>query len=123
MKPLAAALILGSMALAAPALAQAPAGDAAAGKIKFGQMCAVCHTAKSTPVAPALTGVYGRKAGTAPDFVYSKGMTASGITWDDAKLDTYLTAPTKMITGGKMVINVAKPEDRANLIAYLKTYK
>ena len=127
MKPLAAALILGSMALAMPVLAQAPstfpAGDAAKGKTTFTQVCAVCHTAKSGPLGPTLTGVYGRKAGSAADFAYSRGMTASGITWDDAKLDAYLAAPTKVITGGKMAINVAKPADRANVITYLKTLK
>ncbi len=50
-------------------------------------------------------------------------MIASGITWDAAKLDTYLTAPTTMIKGSRMPISVAKPVDRANLVAYLKTLK
>ncbi len=126
MKRLAAAVILGSM-MFTPALAQSAApplaGDAAKGKTRFTQVCAACHGAKSTPVAPALVGVHGRKAGTAAGFTYSKGMTASGIVWDDAKLDVYLAAPTKLITGGKMAINVPKPADRADVIAYLKTLK
>jgi cytochrome c len=100
------------------------AGDAVAGKTYFTQVCAMCHQVKPTVIAPTLTGVFGRKAGTAAGpYKYSPAMIASGITWDAAKLNTYLTAPTTMIKGSRMPISVAKPIDRANLIAYLKTLK
>src|SRR5262245_53053512 len=104
------------------AAAAATAGDAAKGQVVFTQVCSVCHKDPAGPLGPSLKGVYGRKAGST-EFKYSKGMVESGITWDDAKLDTYLQGPSKMIQGGIMAINVAKPEDRANVIAYLKTYK
>ncbi|MEJ0022493.1 MAG: c-type cytochrome [Alphaproteobacteria bacterium] len=100
------------------------AGDAAAGKSYFGKVCAMCHSDAPSPVAPSLTGVFGRKAGTATGpYKYSPAMITSGITWDAPKLDTYLAGPTAMIKGSRMPISVAKPADRANLIAYLKTLK
>jgi cytochrome c2 len=108
----------------ASAAAKMPAGDAVAGKTYFGKVCAMCHGATPSPVAPSLTGVFGRKAGTATGpYKYSPAMIASGVTWDAPKLDAYLTAPTTMIKGSRMPISVAKPADRANLVAYLKTLK
>ncbi len=101
-----------------------PAGDAVPGKAYFTTVCAMCHQATPSPIAPSLVGVFGRKAGTAAGpYKYSPAMIASGIIWDAPKLDAYLTAPTTMIKGSRMPISVAKPADRANLIAYLKTLK
>ncbi len=120
-------LIISACALfSASASAQSvapPPGDAAAGKTLFNQVCAICHQAKSTPMGPALAGVFGRKAGLAADFKYSPAMAASGVTWDAPTLNAYLAAPMTMIKGSRMPINVAKPADRANLIAYMKTLK
>merc|ERR1712164_222935 len=44
----------------------------------------------------------------------------SGIVFDDANLDTYLTNPKKMIPGTKMIFaGVPKKPERKALIAYL----
>jgi cytochrome c len=41
--------------------------------------------------------------------------------WDDKTLDEYIASPSKTVKGGKMVFaGIAKPEDRENLIAFLK---
>ncbi len=50
-------------------------GDAAAGK-KVAMRCAACHSfeAGKTKVGPSLFGVVGRKAGSVPNFAYSKAM-------------------------------------------------
>ena len=51
-------------------------------------------------------------------------MKAADKTWDEATLDTYLTDPQGMVHGSKMVFpGLPKPEDRANVIAYLSTLK
>ena len=66
-------------------------------------------------------GIIGRKAGQVEGFTYSDAMKNSGLTWDEATLDTYLTAPKKEVPGNKMAFpGLPKPDDRANVIAYLK---
>ena len=75
-------------------------------------------------VGPSLHGIMGRKAGSVEGFTYSDPMKNSGITWNEAELDKYLTNPKKDIPGNKMAVpGLPKPDDRANVIAYLKTFK
>eukprot|EP01037_Dinobryon_pediforme_P041606 gene41606-51468_t len=83
-----------SCMVASAALSQ-EAGDPAAGEKTF-MKCKVCHqigdNAKNM-VGPALTGVVGRQAGSYPGYSYSEANKNSGITWDEATLDVYLTNP------------------------------
>jgi len=104
---------------ASPALAE---GDAAAGEKLFVK-CKTCHTleAGKNKVGPSLAGVFGRAAGTAPDFKYSDAMMNSGITWDETTIGEYIADPKGKVPGNKMIFpGVKKEDDRANLIAYLK---
>jgi len=49
-------------------------------------------------------------------------MRASGLTWDEATLDTYLTKPKALVKKTKMTfVGLKKDKQRANIIAYLKT--
>jgi cytochrome c len=110
-------------AAAAPAAAQMPKGDAAAGAKVFNQ-CRACHvtTKGVNRVGPSLHAVVGRKSGTVEKFKYSKANLESKVTWDEATLFKYLEAPMKFMPGTKMAFaGLKKPEDRANVIAYLKT--
>lgn len=103
----------------------ASAQDAEAGKAVFNK-CRACHDigeGAKNKVGPALTGVVGRKAGMVEGFNYSEAMKNSGLTWDDAALDEYITDPKKKVPGNKMVFVGVKDEtDRKNLIAFLKTH-
>jgi cytochrome c len=97
-------------------------GDAVKGKKVFAK-CMACHTleAGKNKVGPTLHGIFGRKAGTAEGFTYSDAMKNAPITWSEAELDKYLTNPKKDIPGNKMAFpGLPKPDDRANVIAYLK---
>ena len=108
-------------AAAGPALAQ----DAAAGGAFFKQRCQTCHTVtpgQAPSLAPNLFGVVGRKAASTP-FGYSTALKASGLTWDKATLDIFLTSPMKMVPGARMLIPVSDPKQRADLIAYLASLK
>ena len=50
-------------------------------------------------------------------------MKNSGITWDEATLDEYLTDPKKKVPGNKMVFPGVKDEiERDDLIAYLDSF-
>jgi cytochrome c len=111
--------------VAVPAAAQMPKGDAAAGEKTFAQ-CKACHvTAKGVNrVGPSLNAVVGRKSGTVAGYKYSAANQKSGVTWDEATLFKYLEAPMKFMPGTKMAFGgLKKPQDRANVIAYLKTQK
>ena len=75
----------------------------------------------STPQGPNLGGIFGRQSGQAEGFSYSKANKESGITWNENTLYEYLLNPKKYIPGTKMVFaGLKKPEDRADLIAFLK---
>lgn len=102
-----------------PALAD---GDAARGQTLFSR-CSACHTVtEQNKIGPHLSGVFGRTAGTVEGFTYSKAMVAYGKAWDEGTLDTYLAAPNKAVPGTKMTTGaIANPQDRADVIAYLKT--
>jgi len=102
-----------------PALAD---GDAARGQTLFSR-CSACHTVtEQNKIGPHLSGVFGRTAGTVAGFNYSKGMAAYGKVWDEASLDTFLSGPNKAVPGTKMAAGaIANPQDRADIIAYLKT--
>lgn len=103
--------------------AHAQEANVEAGKNAF-TACVGCHSVDgvSKPTGPSLKGVVGRQAGTQEDFkTYSKGMKDSGVTWDDASLDSFLAAPAKFVKGTMMFMNVGNEKTRKDLIAYLKT--
>ncbi|WP_448204018.1 c-type cytochrome [Azospirillum sp. sgz302134] len=109
--------------LALTATAQAE-GDPANGEKLFRQ-CKSCHTTEAgkNRIGPTLHGLFGRKAGTVESYAnYSHGLKASGITWNATTLDRYLTDPRSIIADSRMAFGgIQKPEDRADLIAYLQT--
>lgn len=93
------ALVVFAMAVA-PVAAQ----DAAAGKMAFNK-CVACHAVGEgarTRVGPQLNGLDGRKAGTAPDFLYSDANKNSGITWNEAEFKEYIRDPRQKVPGTKM---------------------
>lgn len=97
-------------------------GDAAAGEKTFAQ-CKACHqlAAGKNGVGPSLAGIVGKAAGQVAGFNYSAASKKSGVTWDEESLFAYLEAPQKFMPGNKMAYaGVKNPQDRANLIAYLK---
>jgi cytochrome c len=101
-------------------------GDATKGADVY-KKCAACHSVadKTNKVGPFLRGVVGRKAAGADGYNYSEAMktfAATGAIWDDATLDKYLADPKATIPSNKMPFAGLKiAEDRANLIAFLKT--
>ena len=97
-------------------------GDATAGERTFRQ-CATCHKleAGKQAIGPSLFGVIGRKAGTLAGYTYSGPMKNSGLTWTEQTLFDFLENPRGKIAGTKMTFGgLKKPQDRANVIAFIK---
>ena len=103
------------------AASPASAGDAVHGAELYDSRCIACHSPDANRVGPKHRGVVGRKAGSLPDFNYSKAVKNAGVVWDEATLDKWLTNPQGFIPGQRMNFKVPDPADRADLIAYLKT--
>lgn len=133
--PNAPAAVATQQAAAAPAAAgsdvapiadRLKTADVAAGE-KTSKVCTACHSfadSGANKVGPGLWEVVNRKPGTHEGFKYSPAMVTFGEThtWDYATLDIYLTNPKAEVPGNKMAFaGVKKPEDRANLIAYLRS--
>ena len=114
----------GSVPTVTASTAAAAPGNADRGKALFTR-CSNCHTADKTgkhKVGPNLTGVVGRPAGKAQGFAFSPALASLGGQWDDAKLDVWLAGPQKVASGTRMVFpGFAQGQDRADVIAYLKT--
>jgi cytochrome c len=110
-------------AMALFAMAATPAwagGDAARGRVLYAQ-CQICHTIQRNSIGPRHLGLFGRKAGSLPDYNYSAALKNSGIVWDERTLDQWLRGPAAMVPGTKMVFSgISDPEERADIIAYLK---
>ena len=91
---------------AAPAFA---AGDATKGAQVFNQ-CQTCHSVidkdgkmlagKGGKIGPNLYGVFGRPAGSYPDFKYGDAMVAAGkggLIWDEAHFVAYVQNPAAFL--------------------------
>jgi cytochrome c len=96
-------------------------GDAIRGKATFGRRCTGCHALNRDDEGPRLGGVYGRTSGTVPRFPYSDALKDAHIVWNDKSLEQWLAGPDIFVPGSGMPVHVAKPEERRDLIAYLKT--
>lgn len=118
-------------AAAAPAEEAAPAVDMAlvsAGEAVF-KKCKSCHQVgdgAKNRTGPVLNGVVGAQIGHIGDFKYSNDMAALGAegkTWTEEELSAFLEKPKGYLKKTKMSFaGLKKPEDRAAVIEYLKTF-
>ena len=110
-------------AKASPEAAASGAGAASSPPQAFNQ-CTACHSTApgKTIIGPSLAHVYGRKAGTLAGFQYSDAMKGSGLTWNSANLDAYLTNPAGKVPGTLMgFAGIKDAAQRKAVIDYLKT--
>lgn len=94
---------------------------------KVARACVACHSFKpgEVKIGPPLDDVVGRKIASETEFSYSDAMKAEAdkdSTWTPEHLFHFVDDPQKVVPGTLMTFaGVKKPEDRANLIAYLNT--
>jgi cytochrome c len=99
-------------------------GNAEAGAAVFKTHCAACHVLDEgvNRVGPSLYQKIGATAGQVEGFRYSKANAESGIVWTEEQMFTYLGNPQAVIPGTIMAFaGLPNPQERADVIAYLKT--
>ena len=113
------ALAAAIWAIHGSAWAEPLVGDAARGEQIY-ETCEDCHSLDKNDVGPRHRGVFGRKAASLPDYDYSDALKSANIMWNEETLDKWLTDPQAVAPGAKMYFHLDKPQDRADVIAYLK---
>jgi cytochrome c len=95
-------------------------GSPIRGKEVFEKRCTGCHALTQNREGPRLQGVYGRIAGEVAAFGYSSALKQAHIVWNDTSLEQWLADPDTLVPGNNMEFHVAKPQERRDLIAFLK---
>lgn len=113
------------VAMPEPILALIATADIERGK-SVSKACAACHSfEKGGPngVGPGLYGVVGAKKDAHAGYAYSGKLEATGgDVWTLNELNHFLWKPKAYAPGTKMnFVGIKKPEDRAALIAWLRT--
>lgn len=114
---LATMMVLASL----PALA----GDPKAGAQVF-KKCQACHAVgegAKNKVGPELNGLFGRPAGSIPDYNYSEPMETSGIVWTPEVFAEYIKSPKTLVPGTAMAFpGLKKEKEIADITAYLAQF-
>lgn len=95
--------------------------DVGSGERVFGK-CKACHALDqgANGTGPYLYGVVGRDVDAVEGFSYSGALSEVAQVWTPEELDAFLLKPKTYAPGTTMSFNgLSKPEDRANVIAYL----
>ncbi len=109
-----------------PFLAKASVAN---GEKLVNKLCGQCHTFKAgepAKVGPNLFGIVGNTFAHMASFAYSRVFQEKHgkDTWDEEKLNIYLHKPRALMPGTKMAFaGIKKIQDRADVIAYLKSLK
>jgi cytochrome c len=96
-------------------------GDVQRGQQAYEARCGGCHSVEADRIGPRHAGVVGRRAGSVAGFAYSDALRKSGITWDAALLDRWLTDPEALVPGQRMGYSLGDAQARADIVAYLAT--
>jgi cytochrome c len=104
-----------------------PKADIAAGQAVTSK-CASCHQfdpAGTNNIGPGLYGVVGRAPGSHPGYAYDSAMqdfAAKNKVWTYDLLYQFLKNPQGFMSGTKMTfVGLKEPQDRINVIAYLRS--
>ena len=95
------------------------------GERQFARKCSICHTLKpddANRAGPTLFKLFGRRAGSLPDYPYSKALKTIDIVWTPETVDSlFRLGPHDYTPGSKMPLQqIAEKEKRDALIEFLK---
>ena len=114
----AAAVVLScaiSAALTGTVWAGGLTGDAVRGETLY-QVCTDCHSLDKKVLGRVIAAC----SASLPDYDYSDALKSANIVWNEETLDKWLTDPQAVAPGAKMFFHLDNPQDRADVIAYLK---
>lgn len=98
--------------------------DVAKGEKVFAK-CSSCHSINSggaNGIGPNLYGVLGKPHAAVAGFAYSDALKGKSGPWTFDEMNAWLTSPKAYAEGTKMSFaGLGKPEDRANLMAWMNT--
>lgn len=120
-------MILKSVLALALILASLPAfaGDPKAGAQVF-KKCQACHAVgegAKNKVGPELNGLFGRPAGSVPDFNYSDANKNSGIVWEPEVFAEYIKNPRALVPGTSMAFaGLKKDKEIEDITAFLAQF-
>lgn len=92
----------------------------AEGEKLYARLCGACHSLDHNRVGPKHKQIFGAKAGSVPDYRYSRALQNLDVIWDEDTLDQWLQNPPRFARGTSMGFSVRDAQDRALIIAYLK---
>lgn len=117
------ALLVAVLVLVMAGLTTPLSGQPAApvdGKELFGKRCGGCHSVDRDKEGPRLGGVYGRPAGSVPSFQYSDALKNAQFTWNEERLEKWLTDPNQLVPDNDMAFHLENGNERHEIITYLK---
>lgn len=141
--------LIGLLVFASGQIAQAQVIDLAQAKLAYEEQCSKCHGlmeqeaqgqptallgirvasndmrfAVALPYGPPLRGIFGRTAGTMPDFSYSQAFKQAlqGVIWNAETLERWIADSQKWARGTRMFYRQPDAESRRQVIAYLKAH-
>jgi cytochrome c len=87
--------------------------------------CGACHSLEqggANKIGPVLWGVVGRDIASVEGFAYSDALLAKEGAWTFDELNGFMHSPKEYVPGTKMTFaGIDKPEDRADLLVYLRS--
>lgn len=114
----------GAVDLPEPIMHLIASADVAQGE-KLSRACAACHSFDNggpDKIGPNLWNVFGGKKAHVDGFAYSATLASMEGNWGYRELNYFLWKPKTYVAGTKMnYIGMRKPEDRAAMIAWLRT--
>ncbi len=112
------------MAAAEPSFLKDP-DEMSNGERQFARKCSICHSLTPNSerrAGPTLHDIFGRQAGTLPDYLYSDTLQDSDIIWNEETINgLFDEGPDHYIPGSKMPMQrITQAQDRIDLIAFLR---
>lgn len=97
------------------------AGDSSRGAELYVRRCGACHSLDQNRIGPRHRNVFGARAGAVNDYPYSQALKNLDVVWDQNNLNRWLENPPSMAPGTRMGFRLADDQERADIIAYLKS--